>query len=448
MIRIAALLSALCFACAEPPEPAPADAGSIDMSTDASLRRPVGSACRTAADCLEVCLLDPALGGRRCVPACVDGACPEGQACVEQDGAAGCVAEARRVGEGEACGIDATCADPLRCVADLDPDQTVCARICTGDSDCEAPDRCGPTDVCAPPDAPVQRCPFVACARPDLLCVDMLCLATCADLDHRCVDGGVCTRREADGAQLCQPDAAGSLGEACVSGDVASCADDLVCLSRAPGDPRSLCARPCADDCPDGLACRRPAGFAAPHCLPVPFGEGDGAADRFESCADHGQTDCLPALDCVDGPAMGRVCARPCADGCADDAVCDDTGLTPHCRRRTRARIGLPCVDASECPQGRCVADARPYCTAACDPGCPDGFACVGDECLVGEAGASGLGEPCAEDGAPSCASGICAADPNSGAVVCTQHCPDGVCPDGFDCQAIDMSRLCFVGAD
>lgn len=448
MIRLIALAPLLCMACAAPPEPTSADARMLDMHTDATPRRPVGSACSVAADCQDVCLLDPALGGRRCVPACEDGACPAGLICRVADDVAGCVIGTTTVGEGEACGIDARCAAPLRCVADLDPAQTRCARVCAADDDCDAPDTCGPTGVCAPPDAPVQQCPFTPCAREDLLCVDMRCVATCLDLDRRCVDGGRCTRRPEDGAQLCQPDAAGGLGDGCVSGGAASCQADLVCLSRAPGDPAAVCSRSCADDCPADFACRRPTGFAAPHCLPVVFGVGAGDVDRFGACDAHGQTDCLDALDCIDGPGSTRVCARPCAQGCSDDAVCDDTGLTPHCRRRTRARIGLPCAEDDDCPQGRCVDAARPYCTAACEAGCPPGFVCFGDECLVGEVSALPVGEPCAEGGAPSCASGICAAHPTTGAAVCTQDCAQDPCPDGFDCQAIDMSLLCFRGTD
>ena len=418
------------------------------MLTDGALRRPVGSACSAAEDCQDVCLLDPALGGRRCVPACDDGVCSDGLVCLVADGISGCVLGSVMAGEGEACGIDSRCADPLRCVADLDPEQTRCARPCTVNGECDAPDQCGPTGVCAPPDAPVQRCPFTPCARADLLCVDMQCLATCPDLDRRCADGGMCTRRDEDGAQLCQPDAMGALGEGCVSGGSASCAADLVCLTRAPGDPNAVCSRPCAADCPDGFACRRPMGFAAQHCLPIPFGAGIGDVDRFADCAMHGQSDCAEPLDCIDGPATTRICALPCDAGCGDDAICDDTGLTPHCRRRTRARIGLPCIDAADCPEGRCIDDARPYCTAACEAGCPPGFVCFNDECVVGDVSAQPLGESCADGGAPSCASGICAADPTTGAAVCTQECANTACPDGFDCQAIDMSRLCFAGAD
>lgn len=439
MIRLLAPWLLLVGACAEPadPTPLPRDATIVDATP-----RPVGAACVDSADCAGVCLPGADGRGERCVAAC-DGGCPAGTACMTVAGVDGCLPVAAEAGVGEPCGIDTPCVEGARCAADVDPERTVCATICADDPDCGAGEACTVTGVCAPADAPARACPFVECARGDLICVDQRCVATCADLDTPCVDGGTCSRRAEDGAFLCLPTASGALGTRCVSGGAAACADDLQCFSRAPGDPAAICARPCADDCPEDFVCRRPAGFTERICMPAPLGIGDGAADLFESCAAHGPSDCLPHLDCVIGPAGAPICAAPCADGCGEDAVCDDAGLTPHCRRRTRERIGLACDGDGDCPAGRCVPAPVPYCTAACAPQCPPGFYCAGDECLIGDADERPLGAAC-DDGAATCASGLCAADPATGAALCTRDCSATPCPDAFRCEAVEASRLCF----
>lgn len=427
------------IACAEPADAPPPDA-TVD---DAAIRRPVGAPCATAADCEGLCLADPAIAGKRCVARC-DGGCPGGTACVATAEGEGCLPTPTEVGIGAPCGIDAPCVAGARCVADVDPDRLVCAATCAMDADCDAPTRCAPTGICAPVDAPALQCPAVECARADLLCVEGACAASCAGVDEACVDGGVCARRASDGALLCRPTGAGALGTRCVSGGSATCADGLTCWQRAPGDPAAICSRPCSDDCPDGFACRRLAGFDAPVCAPAPFGLGGASAEQFESCAAHGPTDCRPELDCVVGPGGEPVCQAPCSAGCGADAVCDDAGLTPHCRRRTRERIGLECAADADCPAGRCVPADVPYCTAACAPGCPPGFYCAGDECLLGAPGAEPLGAPCADGGAAICASGICATDPDAGGATCTQPCDPAPCPDGFTCVLLEATGLCF----
>lgn len=444
MIRWLPLAWVACLACTETPDTTPDLA--VDMRVgDARPPQPAGAVCATQSDCLGVCWTDAL--GQRCVPACDDG-CPAGLICQTRDAVSGCLPDARTADRGEACSIDRPCADGLRCVGDLVAEMTVCAQPCDSDAACTAPERCGPTGVCAPADAPVSRCPFVECARADLLCVDARCVATCADVDTRCGDGGVCTRDAESGAQLCRPDGMGDLGSSCTSGGAASCAPELICLSRAPGDPEAVCSRACADDCPDGFACRRPPGFEAPFCLPAPFGQGEGEGGRFEGCATHGATDCLPELDCVIGLAGRPVCAPPCAAGCAVESECDAAGLTPHCRPVTRDRIGLACTADADCPAGRCVSEAFPFCTAGCAPDCPAGFTCIGAECLPGRADARPLGAECGEGGAVSCADGICAAHPDTGAAVCTRGCADADCPDGFECRALDAQALCFASVD
>lgn len=439
LIALASL--ALFWACAEPPTASSPDAA-LDAIVSADAARPAGAPCALDADCEGVCRRDPRTGGARCFIPCAPD-CPAGTRCETVDATAVCVVARVEAMAGEPCGLDTPCVEGTRCSADLAPDQLVCAPICTADGDCPAGTRCGPEGVCAAGDAPAFSCPFVDCVRGDLICVDGRCAASCADVDRRCVDGGHCGAGP-EGALLCLADGAGTLGSACVSGGDASCASGLTCWQRAPGDPAAICSRPCADDCPADSVCRRPEGFAERVCLLAPFGPGTGEAGPFEPCADHGPTDCRPELDCVIGPAGAPICAAPCAAGCGDDAVCDDAGLTPHCRRRTRERIGLACLSDDDCPAGRCVPASVPYCTAGCAPSCPPGFYCAGDECLIGEADARPLGAACGADGAATCASGICAVGPRDPTAVCTRPCPDDDCPAGFECAALDASRLCF----
>ncbi|MCB9547387.1 MAG: hypothetical protein H6706_16270 [Myxococcales bacterium] len=382
------VLLALLLGCDQEGPAAPVPDAGADASADATAPtdagRPVGAPCQRSADCQGACLPDAVSGALRCHLACDDPACPQGARCVEgDDGEAGCVAAVAGVGDGDPCGIDQPCMPPLVCHAAGAENR--CAPACTEDADCP-PDRRCQAGACLAAGAPT-RCPELACLRPDLVCDAGTCVALCADAGEACAEGGTCGARAGDGARVCRPDGLGDVGSPCASGGDAACRPGLTCLARGPGDPAAVCTRACAaEPCEEGLACRRPEGFPTPYCWPAPFGEGDATGEAGADCTAHGATDCLPALDCVPGPAGRRECAAPCADGCAAPRVCDDRGPTPHCRPRDA--LGLPCQADADCP-AVCL-PGQPedrYCTGPCADGCPAGAVCAatqaGEVCVL-----------------------------------------------------------------
>ncbi len=372
--------------------------------------RPAGAACAVHHECRGACLEDPLGGGRRCFDPCDEvGECPVGQVCVSDDAASGCVpAPALPNGLGEPCEQTA-CEPELACSPDH-PDGLRCARPCAGNEACELGERCAPEGVeprvCLPPTATVFGCPFTPCERADLLCVEEVCVAPCVDRDVPCPGGGLCTPREGDGALYCAPTGDVTLGGSCASGQGAACVDGLECVGEGPGDPDAVCSLQCdahadceaaCDGCEAEVACRRGA------CVPAPFGRGAEAAGAGEGCAEHGDTDCLPALNCV--------------------------------------------------PAGELA-----WCAESCDEGrCPVDFECVADWCLpladgpapCAEGGpCASVGDPCPETGPAGCASALCAPRPDTGESVCSARCDEGECPPAFVCEPLETGRFCFPAGD
>ena len=314
--------------------------------------------------------------------------------------------------------------------------------------------------ACLPPDSVVFRCPFTPCGRADLLCVERRCVAPCADRGGECPGGGTCTAREGDGALYCEPEGDVGLGGGCASGGDAACSPGLSCIATEPGDPNAVCSRSCADhadcaeaclDCEGEVACRRPRGGEALVCLPAPFGRGDESAGVGDVCGEHGDTDCVPGLDCVPAVGGGRACAARCDSGCPAAFVCAERGADgPHCLPGEAGGAGSPCPEGSGCDEV-CV-EGPPlerYCTVECpDGGCPEGFGCRDGLCRLGAEEAAPLGASCPEAGPIGCASGLCVVAPADGASVCSQRCDEAPCPDGFTCESLEAGRFCFSGAD
>ncbi|MEZ4468466.1 MAG: hypothetical protein R3F43_29525 [bacterium] len=273
------IVLALLVGCEQETSRAAPDALPPDATQDDALvageGRPAGAACERGTDCAGACLPDAVSGALRCHLACADPACPPGSACpIDDAGQAGCVPQPARGADGDACGIDRPCGAGLACLASAEPAVNRCAPPCEGDADCPADRRCQAGACLAEGVGP--RCPEVACARPDLVCEQGLCLALCADLDAPCPEGGRCRARPGDGARVCQPDGGGGEGAPCASGGAASCRPGLACLERVPGDPAAVCARACgAEACAADFACRRPEGFEDRYCLATPFRGGE-----------------------------------------------------------------------------------------------------------------------------------------------------------------------------
>ncbi len=462
-------LAALGAACTETADDtadvATDDARVADAAAMADAGRVSGAPCEEDADCAGVCRVDAAdpAGGRRCFAACAEG-CPAGTTCAE----GACVPAPPPPGdEGADCADGAPCAGGLSCSGDH-PDGLRCAADCAADADCAEGARCArhrtPT-VCLPEDAAAFQCPALPCARAGLQCLVAeeagagLCVALCGVEGARCPEGGDCTRQD-DGALLCVPNGDGRVGAPCASGGDAACAEGLRCLPIAAGDDAPRCTGSCdrlEDCCPagdcDDVACRRPPGGDGTLCMPAPFGRGDEQGGPDADCAAHGATDCLPALDCVDGVAGRRVCAAPCEGlSCAAGFVCVARRAGMSCLRGDAAGApGTPCPTGEGCPE-TCLEGETPearYCTVACVGGdCPADFGCRDGLCRLGAMPRRPDGAACPPDGAAGCAGGVCVADPVDGVDRCASVCDPGSapCEAPLVCRAVDGGSFCLPG--
>lgn len=205
-------------------------------------------------------------GSEQCFVQCDDGACPDGQYCLEPNevGTRWCFPEGDR-GYGEGCADDPyACAADLFCVDAALP-QARCATSCTDDDECEGDDVCrrdGRDGACVPPG-------------------DVGPLGSCADDVYACEPGTRCLLAGTPGA-FC--------GEEC-TGFADSCEGDTAC--RFVGYGRSFCLT--AGDIPIGESC---------------------ADDQF-GCEDGGW--------CVNAGTEDAVCVRTCSfdpDVCEDETTC------------------------------------------------------------------------------------------------------------------------------
>lgn len=463
----ALLLVGWAVACSsETAEEAPLDAMvGIDAAPDGSVRADAepttdpdagpaaaGAPCTLDTDCEGLCVDDGA--GLRCATACVDdSACPPDQGCTGPEGRRVCGGAWTEAGLGAACdGVAVRCAGDAICAV-AGEGGARCWPACGQDADCATEGhRCAPAGACLPPEADAFSCATTGCADERLRCVRLApdgparCLTPCFDPMSPCADEAACVAPADAEGWVCAP-RAGALGDGCAAGG--ECAGEAQCLARRPGDPAAVCAVPCeaGGACGDGFACRRPAGFDGPYCVPAPFGVGDGQGAAGASCATHGATDCAPELDCVDGVATDRRCAAPCGAGCAEGFTCSERPVDGAYCLPGSGGLGTPCADDAACDAGRCVplaAEAARFCGVACEGGCPMGSDCDGAWCRpLDAAPAEPLGAACG-DGAP-CASGLCAVDPASGEARCSQQCsPQAPCPEGFACTAVGAQSLCF----
>ncbi len=264
-----------------------------------------------------------------------------------------------------------------------------------------------------------ESCAQELCLNP-LFCVsdgmDQFCSQSC-DSSTPCPDDYYCAQLSS-GSGACAPGESPELervgfNEPC--GEQVACQADLICLSD---DDESYCSGPCDQGlCPEGMQC---AGLQ---------GGGD-------------------------------VCAR--GSDTPDPAFGED------CEESGRCEEGLFCLN-DPLYLSQVSGEPIPYCSYACEEGCPQGYRCVdlqpsGDACQkIPTAGERGIGDPCWENPEtpfeePTCGEDLrCVGtlrDPNTQELLdpgsCTISCTaDRCCPIGWGCSAITpFLALCVEGVD
>ena len=172
---------------------------------------------------------------------------------------------------------------------------------------------------------------------------------------------------------------------ACTAAGVTVCAEDgthVVC-DAAPGAPSDEVCNGLDDDC-DG---DEDEGFPIGEACTV--GEGACAGTGQWACANGGEVQCVAEVaDCSDGD--------PCTvDICDESAGCSHVSL-PNC-----------CQSTDECPAGQVCTDHE----------------CLGVQCRA-----------CAGDSDCPLVDARCVEYP--GGAACAVPCPEGACPQGFECKA------------
>jgi len=337
---------------------------------------------------------------------CLDGGCPEGQACVEDPDAcapSSCFCEE----DGWVCTDD--CGPGNVCVPETtgcdEPDPSITCQ----DTGCATGEICVPadTDACVPSDCTCEDGGWVCtddCGS-DYVCVDDTGCSTpdpsetC--LDTGCPDGFECIVEDPD---ACLP----GFCECDPTTDTWGCTED--------SNPSYFCATLIGDVCPDeeppiGEACdpdinTELCGWGSECCC----GECYNSIEC--TCSDDGTWACYATDACFIESCAGRECDEPsdceggafslaCVDGfCAREAVnCDgleqDTcGDTDGCRwyyggpcsdgadgirlDESACLPDLPCESTSDCPEGtECTTyEVTPWCAVPEDPSDPACGAC------------------------------------------------------------------------
>ncbi len=292
--------------------------------------------CATETDCAGGAVCVRELDGHlACAAVCgVENPCPEGSACVEDEGTFACLGIIGELELGEACGEDTECLSGA-CVGD-DVAGHFCAKPCSADGECPSAQRCYVAD---------QRS---VCLEP---------------LDDRAAGEQCETPRQCAGARCVQ----------LLEGDEAICLDGCLPEQGCSG-PRNCVeldtgAHVCVDHVPDGTACTSPIVCEHGRCIADVDGASlcTGPCGADDTCAggwvcvedDEGAPVCMPLLD---DKAAGETCssARECQSGhcarfatetddygtlCADPCIEGDTPEQPTCSDEA-----LVCWQVSEGP--------------------------------------------------------------------------------------------------
>jgi hypothetical protein len=112
------------------------------------------------------------------------------------------------------------------------------------------------------------------------------------------------------------------------------------------------------------------------------------------------------------------------------------------------AHTGDACFYDGHCAEGPCLQTHDDpllyFCSQTCtrDTDCPAAMECAADGCRYPEPSPGALGSPCEQDA--QCTSTTCREG------VCTLAClvDPTVCPEGFECRALESSQFCFAKAD
>ena len=387
-----------------------------------------GVACATAAIAADACAIGGTCQAGVCSP--VPLVCDDLNPCTADgcDPAIGCTAS--NVAKGAPCTTDAI--EASACAAGGTCQAGQCAAtpvVCNDLNPCTA-DGCDPATGCT--STPVAK------GTP--------CATAAIDADQ-CAAGGSCQ------AGQCAP-----IPLPCEDGNPCSvdgCAPGVGCQSTAASDGLP-CTTPAiaADACAVGGTCQ------AGQCAPVPVGCDDGDGCTADAC-DAMSGDCMhePIIPCGDtcdddaycasimtaGPCTEPTCvaqtcqASPLADGtaCTTAAIDDDLcALGGACQGGVCAAKPKPCDPGVACAIGLCLAA-----TGECEYGVAADCTCTADGecdpaeyCLdTGDVGVCEpdlpLGAPC--DGAPVCASILCAQTDLSDGPVCVACLEDAGCDQG-----------------
>ncbi len=225
-------------------------------------------------------------------------------------------------------------------------------------------------------------------------------------------------------------------GSECVGGLCAATPSGAVCSQEC--DPM----RP-TFGCPPSFYCASTPGSCAAFCVPGSPGE-----QALETSCDA-DTDCASGL-CRDPGDGVRRCLDPCRGDrgdCLDGEVCvASDGACSACVDASILSsprgLGEVCSTDTQCRSGICVIrDGVGECSVTCGvrSPCEEGFACVGERCIVRRE--QPVGGPCLTS--DDCALGaVCAAqgDRRWCTSLCTAEAP---CPMGFDCIAVSGTPIC-----
>lgn len=146
------------------------------------------------------------------------------------------------------------------------------------------------------------------------------------------------------------------------------------------------------------------------------------------------------------------MCTSLCKEGqCASGQTCTDLTDAPYCLQDCTAEQSDHCREGYLCHSklNVCFPDCRQV------DFCPDDFVCTASgECEYEWPATSEavLGAPCTDD--QGCGTDWCiAAEDANGPTgwtdgMCTQPCPDAVCPDGFGCLLLDEKAWCLPACE